>query len=45
MLLQTIYNIASGGPQCQIVLDHERGETYKEEDDVRGVVIVQGGTE
>ena len=47
MLLQTIYSMASGGigtPSCQIVLDHER-DSYKEDDDVRGVVIIQTGGE
>jgi hypothetical protein len=40
MIMQTLYNMTGGGsPQCQIVLDHER-ESYKEDDEVRGVVIL-----
>ncbi len=38
-ILQSLYNITQGGPSCQIVVDHQT-EVYKEDEDVRGVIII-----
>ena len=38
-IIQTIYSITGPKVTCQIQLDHDR-DTFREDDDVKGVVII-----
>ncbi|TNV77820.1 hypothetical protein FGO68_gene11911 [Halteria grandinella] len=44
-LLQQIKSIAGPQVECKIVVDHERGDVFREDDDVKGVVIITSAIE